>query len=462
MARTFINIYYYHALNFTAIDKVISNGISVKLLDNLGGAMNLIEYFVEKNTAQITIELTVDEVNQRIQNAYQEVNLQTTLPGFRKGKAPLNVLKNRIHLPELQEDILKKIVKEATNYFLQEKKEEDIIDLPYLKSIDSIQENHSFQIKLFADLYPKIIPADLENKVFDLNVPFTEDSIIQDKINALLETHAIYSDLEKPEASSYAIIEQAITDSNDISSVKSPKTQMIELAEDNIQPGLSKKMMKLNVGDHEFYPIPKEEAESEKFIYIKIIGWKKKELPVFNQDFLDSIQANKQVDEYRDELKKEAEEEYKKKVHGTTIETVLDYLVVNSSFEVIPDNYYLQYQETELEDFKRDIKKMNLTWEKYLEISKQTEEGFIKQMEPNLTKQIKLDLLFRYYALNHHELAPSEEETKHETQKLVENVRNAGENISYEKLESYVFQNLTKGNIMNWLAKNAKTSIKQT
>ncbi|MCE5223548.1 hypothetical protein LLG10_05085 [bacterium] len=422
--------------------------------------MNIVEYFIEKNTANITLEFTPDEVNRYITNAYLDVNLQATLPGFRKGKAPLNVLKNRFPLSEMQEDILKVMAKDAVTLFLNEKKEEQFIDFPYMKSIEPLQENQTYQVKLFADIYPKVVPAEIGEKVFELMIPKTVAEIVQDKINALLETHATYNDMAKPDKQGYAIIEYAYSDNENVSAIPSPKTKMIYLMEDSIQPGLNEKIMEMEIGSHAFFPIPNKEEEPKKYIYIKVIGWKKKELPLFNQEFLDAIQAGKQTDEYMFEINQAAEQEYDAAKKEATIESVLDYLVVNSSFEVIPDNLYQKYLEKELGNLEDEVKRLKLTWEKYLEITKQTQESLEKEMEANLVKQIKLDLLFRYFAITHPELAPEEEKVISESKSLFDRFKQEGQDVDMQKLQNYMKENLRKGNIMDWLIKDVKTTIK--
>ncbi|MDD4663161.1 MAG: trigger factor [Caldisericia bacterium] len=422
--------------------------------------MNIIEYFIEKNTANITLEFTPDEVNQYITNAYLEVNLQATLPGFRKGKAPLNVLKSRFPLSEMQEDILKVMAKDAVTLFLNEKKEEQFIDFPYMKSIEPLQENQTYQVKLFADIYPKVVPAEIGEKVFELTLPKMVAEIVQDKINALLETHATYNDMAKPDKQGYAIIEYAFSGNENVSAITSPKTKMIYLMEDSIQPGLNEKIMEMEIDSHVFFPIPNKEEEPKKYIYIKVIGWKKKELPLFNQEFLDAIQAGKQTDEYMSEINQAAEQEYDAAKKEATIGSVLDYLVVNSSFEVIPDNLYQKYLEKELENLESEVKKMKLTWEKYLEITKQTQESLEKEMEADLIKQIKLDLLFRYFAITHPELAPEEEKVISESKSLFDRFQQEGQDVDMQKLQNYMKENLRKGNIMDWLIKDVKTTIK--
>lgn len=422
--------------------------------------MNIIEYFIEKNTATIVLEFTPEEVSQHITNAYLDVSLHAALPGFRKGKAPLNVLKSRYPLHEMQEDILKNMAREAVDFFLKEKKEEPFIDFPYMKSVEPLLENQPYQIKLFADLYPKVVPAEIGEKEFELALSKNVVTIVQEKISALLETHATFSDLTKPEQQDYAIIEYAFTDKEEIASVSAPKTQMIHLNEDNIQPGFNAKIMQMEIGSTAFYPLPKKEEEAQKYCYIKVIGWKKKELPLFNQEFLDAIQAGKQMEEYMAEMNRTAEQEYNTSKKNATVEAVLDYLVENSTFEVIPDNLYQSYLEKELGNLEYEIKKMKLTWDKYLEITKQTQESLEKDMEPNLIKQIKLDLLFRHFAITHPELSPSEEKVMDETKAYYDRFQKEGQNVELQKLQNYVKENLIKGNIMDWLVNEVKIKVK--
>jgi len=424
--------------------------------------MNITEYFIEKNIAQVKVELTSEEVNQRIKKAYESVNLQSTLPGFRKGKAPVNVLKNRIPLSELQNDILEDIAKEAMNYFLNEKKEEDFIDYPYLKTIEPLHEDQPYQITFFADIYPKVTPAETADLSFDIKGVPSAEKIAQDKINALLDTHATYLDLDNPEPDGYAIIEYAFTDQKDPSFVQSPKTQMIRLTEDGLQPGLNEKIMKQSIGSFQFYPVIKKEGEPDKFIYVKVIAWKKKEIPQFNQEFLDSIQANIQIDLYQEEVNKEAENEYKENVKEQTMDKVIEYLVNKSTFEVIPDNLYQHYLKDRLEEMEREIEKLKISWEKYLEITKKTQEEVEKELEPRVMNQIKVDMLFRHFAKNHPELSPSEEELNKRTTMMMESFKQSKQTVSKEKVMLYVKDNLIKGNIIEWLIKDVKVNIKSS
>lgn len=235
---------------------------------------------------------------------------------------------------------------------------------------------------------------------------------------------------------------------------------MIRLDEDGLQPGLNEKIMKQTIGSFQFYPVVKKEDEPDRFIYVKVIAWKKKELPQFNQEFLDSIQANKQLETYREEINKEANSEYQENVKEQTMDKVIEYLVNKSTFEVIPDNLYQHYLKDRLDEMEREIERLKISWEKYLEMTKKTQEEIEKELEPRVINQIKADMLFRHYAKNHPELYPSEEELNKRTNLMMETFKQSKQNISKEKVMLYVKDNLIKGNIIEWLIKDVKVNIK--
>ena len=47
---------------------------------------------LEKNMAKLTIEVSAEDLEKAMQAAYQKAKGRITLPGFRKGKAPLNMI----------------------------------------------------------------------------------------------------------------------------------------------------------------------------------------------------------------------------------------------------------------------------------------------------------------------------------------------------------------------------------
>ena len=54
--------------------------------------MNVNVEKLEKNLADITVELDTDKVEEGITKAYNKVKHQVSMPGFRKGKVPQKMI----------------------------------------------------------------------------------------------------------------------------------------------------------------------------------------------------------------------------------------------------------------------------------------------------------------------------------------------------------------------------------
>jgi len=67
----------------------------------------------ENNQAFLTIEAEPAEMEESLKKAYQRVVQRTRVPGFRKGKAPREVLERYIGKEGLLEDALNHMVPQA-------------------------------------------------------------------------------------------------------------------------------------------------------------------------------------------------------------------------------------------------------------------------------------------------------------------------------------------------------------
>ena len=59
---------------------------------------------LEHNMAKLTIEVPVDEFDKAVEKAYHKNKNKMSVPGFRKGNAPLNMVKKAINPNEWEED----------------------------------------------------------------------------------------------------------------------------------------------------------------------------------------------------------------------------------------------------------------------------------------------------------------------------------------------------------------------
>ena len=65
---------------------------------------------LENNTAKLTIEVPAEELDKAIQKAYQKNKNKFNVPGFRKGKAPMNIVEKYYGKEIFYEDAFNQVV----------------------------------------------------------------------------------------------------------------------------------------------------------------------------------------------------------------------------------------------------------------------------------------------------------------------------------------------------------------
>ena len=90
---------------------------------------------LEKNMAKLTIEVSAEELEKAIEDAYQKNKNKISIPGFRKGKAPRKMIENMYGREVFYEDAANALIPDAYEKALEEC-EEEIVSSP---KVDDVQ-----------------------------------------------------------------------------------------------------------------------------------------------------------------------------------------------------------------------------------------------------------------------------------------------------------------------------------
>ncbi len=87
---------------------------------------------LEKNMAKMTIEASAEELDKAIESAYQKQKGKISIPGFRKGKVPRQVVEKMYGKEVFYEDAANELIPNAYEKALEEC-EEDIVSSPKIE-----------------------------------------------------------------------------------------------------------------------------------------------------------------------------------------------------------------------------------------------------------------------------------------------------------------------------------------
>lgn len=116
----------------------------------------------EKSTAVVNIRIPAKEVGTEEQHTLEHLAEETTIKGFRKGKAPLNLVKNSLDPEKLKERTLTHLLGHAIDQAIKELKIK-VISSPHLTKEDTNKADWTFTLEF--PLYPEFELGDYQTRI---------------------------------------------------------------------------------------------------------------------------------------------------------------------------------------------------------------------------------------------------------------------------------------------------------
>ena len=143
---------------------------------------------LEKNMAKLTIEASAEDLEKAIEKAYQKQKSQISIPGFRKGKVPRQMIEKMYGKEVFYEDAANALIPDAYEKALEEC-EEDIVSSPKIE-VTQIEAGKPFVFTATVALKPEVKLGKYKGvKVDKIDVAVTDEEV-DAEINKELEKNA--------------------------------------------------------------------------------------------------------------------------------------------------------------------------------------------------------------------------------------------------------------------------------
>lgn len=254
----------------SAVEKVREHkedSVSFKVLneENLSGARR-----------KIQVEIGQDEWETRLAELFKKVKNQASLPGFRKGKAPLSLLKKRYRegaIHELVEKVSPLIIRDY-----EADKKLTIYGTPAITEY-SAEEGKPASITYEMEIKPEIKPEKYKGIEFESTDQPVEPEMLENRLTELREQAAVYNEVERAwTAGDGVVIDYKVTGEQG-KTLSHRANQFIE----NPSLALPSEIVEKLEGkktDDQF-----DEIVDEKTFSITVKGVKEKVVPELNDEF---------------------------------------------------------------------------------------------------------------------------------------------------------------------------------
>src|SRR5689334_25430594 len=148
---------------------------------------------VNETRRDLSIEVPSDVVDEAIGHAAAKLGKQARIPGFRPGKVPSNVIRQRFK-PQIMQDVAEHLISKAVGDALTEKGVEPI-DTPDIKDL-VLEEGKPLTFKASFDVVPSFDPGDLTTIESTEPSRAVADDAVNQSLERLRERHARYEAVE--------------------------------------------------------------------------------------------------------------------------------------------------------------------------------------------------------------------------------------------------------------------------
>lgn len=377
----------------------------------------------QTNPCEMSLEIEVDSdtVKKAFNKAYKEAGKHTQVPGFRKGKAPRNILERFVSLEHVKEHAAEELVYPAYEEALKEAEVEPFAAAEY--KVIHLEDGEPFKFKANIPLPPTVelgIYKDVEIERFTRQV---SDEDVDQEIESLRERAAKVENVEgRPvETGDLAIL--TITEPGGES-----RETVVEAGKNlaSFDEGLIG-MAKGETKSIEFaYPDDYEEKElagTKSHAAVTVNDIKARQLPELNDDFVKEITKDgkdelETVQALKDLIKTKMEEAASELADKEIQSKIVD-KIVESSTICFPEAMLRHEVSHRFQDLVDDLKTRELTIEDYLSATGRSIEELQSRLEESAARDIRVSLVLNEIG-EKEKIEVSDEEVEAEITKMAE------------------------------------------
>ena len=354
---------------------------------------------LEKNMAKLTIEVSAEELEKAIEGAYQKNKKQISVPGFRKGKVPRQMIEKMYGKEIFYEDAANALIPGAYEKALDEC-EEDIVSSP---SIDVVQIEAGKPFIFTAEVALK--PEVKLGKYKGVKVDKADTAVTDEEVDAEIDKE------RERNARNIEVTDRAVKDGDmtvidfegfvDEVAFEGGKGENypLTIGSGAFIPGFEEQLVGAEIGKEVEVNVTfpedyhAEDLKGKAAVFkctVKEI--KEKELPELDDEFAAEVSEFETLAEYKADVKGKLEERKAKEAKDAKESAVIEAIVKDSEME-IPEAMLATQQRQMVDEFAQRIQMQGLSMEQYFQFTGATYEQMIEQVKPQAEKRIQSRLV---------------------------------------------------------------------
>lgn len=354
---------------------------------------------LEKNTAKLTIEVPAEKFEEAVQHSYNKNKGKFNIPGFRKGKAPFNMIKKMYGVGVFYEDAVDEVI-DASYPDAAKESGLEIVSRPAV-SIEQIEEGKSFIYTAKVAVKPEVTLGQYKGVEVQKTKSDVTEEDIETEIKRAREKNSRLITVEDrgvEDGDQVTIDFDGSVDGKRFEGGKAedyPLTIGSHTFIDNFEEQLIGKKTgeecEVNVTFPAEYHV--EELKNKPAVFkVKVKEIQRKELPEANDEFASEVSDFDTMEEYKKNLTEKLQAEKIEAAKTADEDKVVAKVIENATME-IPDQMVEEQVNGMVNDYARRLESQGISFKQYVEITGMTAEKIGEQMKPQAIKRIQTRLV---------------------------------------------------------------------
>ncbi len=354
---------------------------------------------IENSEAYIQIEIDAAKMEEGIEHAYRKIAKQVNVPGFRKGRAPRQLIESYYGKEVFYQDALEYVVPNAYEDAISSLELEPIAEPEF--DIGDIEEDQPLIFTAIVAVKPEIVLGELEG----LNITIPKYDVTEENVEGRIDQIR----------SNYAQIELKVdepVESGDIVTIDfegflngvafeggKGEDYPLEIGSNTFIPGFEEKLIGVKVGqvvdiDVTFPEDYHEESLAGQPVVFKVTmkEIETKKLRDLDDEFVQEVSEFDTVEEFktdvRENLAQVLEKQKKELIRQEIIDKALAVCEVPAPKAVVGAQ-----AERMLQDFEQRMSMQGLTMEQYFMVTQSSEEDFFNDIWPEAERNVKIGFM---------------------------------------------------------------------
>lgn len=353
-----------------------------------------------ENEATLKITAPADVVNAGFKKAVAKIANSVNIPGFRKGKAPRNIIEMHYGKEAVKQEAFEIVANKAYSDALDQEKLIPVSDPKVEESV--FEEGKDMELTIKVTLKPEPELGEYKGLHVEKEAVEVTDEAVENAVNELRNRNAkmvAAADDTVIEKGDFAIIDFAGTVDGEAFSGGEGKGYPLEVGSNSFIPGFEDQLVGLKKGDSTDVEVTfpeeyfvKELAGKEAVFKVNIQDVKRKELPELTDEYVAANSDFKTVEElranYKERMQKAAEENAKVAYERALV----DLAVANAKFTV-PEIMIEDRISQMVDEMKMSLESRKMTMEMYMQYTGLDMAKIRENQRPVAEENVKTDLV---------------------------------------------------------------------